>query len=87
MHPHASRQRVQCAAAFDDRDNATLGVAMGHVDDAGGKPGVIVFHPAQIGEIVVAMGVESGGNIDQLGVKASSAGSGQWREIECHAGF
>ena len=69
MHPHALRQHVQCVAAFEDRDNATLGVAMGHVEDAGGKPGIVAFHSAEIGEIVVAMGVEAGGNVDQLGAK------------------
>lgn len=97
MRRGAFAQRVEIVAAFEGRHDAPVGVAVGEFDEALRDPGVIVGDELQLRQRVAGVGVEAGGDQQQLrteqvelgqqpfvpgGAKLPRARAGRQRRVE-----
>ena len=75
MRGRRFRQRGQVVAAFQQRDDPPFRVAPGDSGQLGRDPGEVPGVEFQLRQRIVAVGIEAGGDDQQLGAKLSSAGS------------
>src|SRR5438552_2405762 len=62
MHAHRCGKCCQVIAAFKHRDNAAIGVLVGHFHDVERCPDEIFFAQFETAQRIPAMGIETGGN-------------------------
>ncbi len=60
-------ERLEIVAAFEQRDDAAAGVAIGDLHDLLRRPGKIRFLEIDVGERIAVVGVEAGRDDDELG--------------------
>ena len=66
----AAAERGERIAAFEHRDHAAAGVAIGNGLHLLGYPGVVGIGEAQHRHVVLGVRVEAGGEDDELGLEA-----------------
>src|SRR5262245_45852107 len=65
-----ARQRIQVIAALQRRYNAAEASAASDIAEPFGGPGIIVFNELKLGQGIVTVGIEAGGDEDQLRIEA-----------------
>ena len=74
MSLHRPCEGGEVVAAFECGDDAAVAVFFGEVDEEFGDPGEVGFLEAEVAEGIVIVGVEAGGDEQDLGLNLSTAG-------------